>query len=106
MSDNDDDDKEELKDDVTPEQRHELLVEVIKEMIASSKEQAKRNVDTSRRREGEACQKIERAIADDDQKEENTEMKSVLKMSSPRKILFKRLLAKRRQLAITTIAYF
>ena len=98
LSDNDYDEEESIYD-VAPEQRHELLVEVFKEMIANSNDHAERNVDTSTRREEEACQKIERDTADDDQKEEDTEMKSVLKMSPPRKILFKRLLAKRRQLA-------
>jgi len=94
LSDHDDDEEESI-DDVTPEQRHELLIQVIKEMIAGSNDHAERNVDTSTRREEEACQKIERDTADDDQKEEDTEMKSVQRMSSPRKILFKRLLAKR-----------
>ena len=93
LPDNDYDEEESI--DVTLEQRHELLVEVIKEMIANSNDHAERNVDTSTRREEEECQKIERAISDDDQQEEDTEMKSVLKMSSPRKILFKRLFANR-----------
>jgi len=38
----DNDEEEESIDDVTPEQRHELLIEVIKEMIAGSKEQEKK----------------------------------------------------------------
>ena len=93
LSDNDYDEEESI-DDVTPEQRHELLIEVIKEMIAGSNNQAERNVDTSTRRE-EGCQeRRDRDTVDDDQKEEDTEMKSVKRMSSPRKILFKRLLAK------------
>jgi len=55
-----DDNEEESIDDITPEQRHELLIEVIKEMIANSNnDQTERNVDTSTRRKVEACQKIE-----------------------------------------------
>lgn len=93
LSDNDDD----SIDDVTPEQRHELLIEAIKEMIAGSNDhQAERNVDNNTRREEEACKKIEiRDVASGDQKEVDEEMKSVQRMSSPKKILFKRLLAKR-----------
>jgi len=91
----DDYDKEESIDDITPELRHELLIEVIKEMITSSNDhQAERNVDNSTRREEEACQKIERDTGSDYQNEEDTEMKSFQRMPSPRKILFKRLLAK------------
>ena len=94
----DNDEEEESIDDVTPEQRHALLIEVIKEMIAGSNDhhQAERNIDISTRREEEACKKIEiRDVASGDQKEVDGKMKSVQRMSSPRKILFKHLLAKR-----------
>ena len=79
----DNDEEEESIDDVTPEQRHELLIEVIKEMIAGSKEQEKKItkekcliVDTNKREEKEMRE---------DQIKEDKEMKSIQGMSSPRR---------------------